>query len=253
MRLAARAREAVGFHPDNQSPNRLKILLAFLALSSALALGQSPAKHTCRILFLDGPDSAPDTLHLFDGTASREVELPRMNFSQVYELKPGNLVLRLLPEAVDDPEQVPPGAPSARIPAAVTDFYLLVTSDPGNAVAPVRLQVINANADRLKRGQMLWFNLTGNTIGGTVGSEKLVIQPNARTILDPPARTNTNYPVNLAFRIPGKEHLYPLCETRWRHDPRSRSVAFVITKPGVRTPRVMVFPDYREPPAKEDS
>lgn len=39
----------------------------------------------------------------------------------------------------------------------------------------------------------------------------------------------------------------------WHHDPRSRSLAFIITNQGVRTPRVLVFPDYREPPAKKPS
>lgn len=229
----------------------MKLLLTFLALSTAAAFAQSAPKHTCRILFLDGPDAAPDTLHLFDGATSREVDLPRMNFSKVYELRPGDLMLRLLPGPVDDPEKIPSGAPSAKLPAGTTDFYLLLTSDPTNKVAPVRMQVINASADRLRRGQMVWFNLTKNTIGGTVGSEKLVIKPNSRVTIDPPARSNSNYPVDLAFRIPGKEHLYPLCETKWRHDPRSRSVAFIIAKPGVRTPRVLVFPDYREPPSDE--
>ena len=225
----------------------LNVLVTALAVSAATALAQQAPEHTCRILFLDGPDAAPDTLHLFDGVSSREVELPRMNFSKVYELRPGALTLCLLPNAVDDPDLVPPGAPTVKVPAGTADFYLLVTSDPDNKVAPVRLQVINANAERLKRGQMLWFNLTKNTVGGTVGSEKLAIKPNSRVTLDAPARGNTNYPVDLAFRIPGKKPLYPLCETRWRHDPRSRSVAFIITKPGVRTPRVLVFPDYREP------
>lgn len=230
----------------------MKLLFTFLALSAAVAFGQSAPKHTCRILFLDGPDSAPETLHLFDGTSSQEVDLPRMNFSKVYELPAGDLVLQLLPGPIEDPEMVPAGAPSAKVPASVGDFYLLLTSDPANKVAPVRMQVINASSERLKRGQMLWFNLTKNTIGGTVGSEKLVIKPGSRTTLDPPAGTNTSYPVDLAFRIPGKEHLYPLCETRWNHDPRSRSVAFIISKEGVRTPRVMVFPDYREPQKKEE-
>ncbi len=228
----------------------MKLLFIFLALSAA-ALGQSAPKHTCRILFLDGPDSAPETLHLFDGISSQEVDLPRMNFSKIYELRAGDLVLHLLPGPIEDPKMVPAGAPSTKVPAAVGDFYLLLTSDPSNKVAPVRMQVINASSERLKRGQMLWFNLTENTIGGMVGSEKLVIKPGSRITLDPPAGTHTSYAVDLAFRIPGKEHLYPLCETRWNHDPRSRSVAFIISKEGVRTPRVMVFPDYREPPAKE--
>ncbi|MCF7733826.1 MAG: hypothetical protein K9N23_19220 [Akkermansiaceae bacterium] len=229
----------------------MKLLLSLLAVSTAVALGQKATEHTCRILFLDGPDTAPETLHLFDGATSREVDLPRMNFSKVYKLRPGARTLRLLPAAVNDPEKVPPGAPSVTVSEDVTDFYLLVTSDPANTVAPVRMQVINAGSEHLKRGQMLWFNLTKNTVGGTVGSEKLVIQPNSRVTLDPPARDNLNYPVKLYFRIVGKEPLYPLCETKWRHDPRSRSVAFIISERGTRTPRVLVFPDYREAPPKE--
>jgi hypothetical protein len=205
----------------------------------------APAR-TCRILFLDGPDGPPDTLHLFDGTASREVELPRMNFSTVYTLPGGPLNLRLLPAPPSAPDQIPPAAPSVAVPAEVTDFFLLVTSDPGNRVAPVRMQVINAGADRLKTGQMLWFNLTPNAVGGTVGSQQLVIRAGSRATLDPPAQGAENYRVNLTFRMPGNDTLYPLCETQWLHDPRSRSVVFVINSPGIRTPRVLSFPDYRE-------
>lgn len=43
-----------------------------------------------------------------------------------------------------------------------------------------------------------------------------------------------------------QEPVYPICETQWLHDPRSRSLAFIFAKPGVRTPRVLVFPDYRQ-------
>ena len=228
----------------------LTFLFLFLAPAAAFA-DKAAVKHTCRILFFDGPDAAPEKLHLFDGTSSREVDLPRMNFSKVYPLPPGPLVLSLLPTPLTDPTKLPPGAPSVAVAEDVSDFYLLVTSDPANEVAPVRMQVINASADKLRAGQMLWFNLTKNTVGGTVGSEKLVIPPNSRIILNAPAPGNQDYPVNLTFRIPDNEHLYPLCETRWRHDPRSRSVVFINTEAGVRSPRVLVFPDYRErPPAK---
>jgi hypothetical protein len=230
----------------------LKIISILIALLlSGLLSAQPASEHSCRILFLQGPDQAPDTLHLFDGVSSVEVELPRMNFSKVYRLRPGPLNLQLLPSAVDDPEKVPTGAPSAKVAADVTDFYLLVTSDPSNKVAPVSMQIINAGSKQLKRGQMLWFNLTQNTVGGTVGSETVVFKPGSRTTVDPPATGNTEYLVNLNFRIPGNEHLYPLCETKWLHDPRSRSLAFIIANPGVRTPRVLAFPDYREP-EKED-
>jgi hypothetical protein len=218
--------------------------LILLALASA-AFGKQQETRTCRILFLEGPDTAPNSLHLFDGARSQEVELPRMNFSPVYELPPGNLTLSLLPAAPADPENLPAGAPTAKVPEAVVDFYLLLTSDPSNKIAPVAMQVINAGMDRLKAGQMLWFNLTDHQVGGRLGSEKLVIQPKSTATLDPPAVGAKDYPVDLAYRIQGKQHLYPICETKWLHDPRSRSLAFIFTKPGTRTPRVLVFPDFR--------
>ena len=224
----------------------MKTLLLLLVPAVAFAQQKGP-KHTCRILFFDGPVSAPEKLQLFDGTGCREVDLPRMNFSKVYDLPQGALQLSLLPAPPADPTQLPPGAPSVVVAEDVTDFYLLVTSDPANTVAPVRMQIINVGGDRLRAGQMLWFNLTKNTVGGTVGSEKLVIQPNSRVILNSPATANKDFPVNLSFRMPGDEKLYPLCETKWRHDPRSRSVIFINADPAARSPRVMAFPDYREP------
>jgi hypothetical protein len=220
--------------------------LLLAALLAGASLAQPKAKdRTCRILFLEGPDSAPNTLHLFDGTRSREVELPRLNLSKIYELPAGNLILTLLPAPPADPEKLPAGAPSAKLAETVTDFYLLLTSDPANTVAPVKMQIIAAGTDRLRAGQMLWFNLTAHQIGGRIGSEKLALRPQSTVTLDPPASSAGDYPVDLAYRVEGKETVYPICETQWRHDPRSRSLAFVFAKPGTRTPRVQVFPDFR--------
>lgn len=230
------------------------ISLPLIPMLCGIATARETAKErTCRILFLEGPDSAPGVLHLFDGTQAQEVELPRMNLSPVYQLPAGKLTLTLLPAAPADPANLPAGAPSVNIPDSVPDFYLLLTSDPSNAIAPVRMQVINAAADRLKRGQMLWFNLTNLEVGGRVGSEKLLAPPRSTVTLNPPASGARNYPVDLAYRMPDKETVYPICETQWLHDPRSRSLAFIFAKPGVRTPRVLVFPDYRHAEQKDDA
>ena len=200
---------------------KLFLLLLFLLLPvTAFALEANP--RTCRILFLSGPPDAPQTLQLFDGKESREVELPRMNFSRVYELPAGPLKLYLLPAPPADPAKIPAAAPAVIVPETMMDFYLLVTSDPSNTVAPVRMQVINAGADNLKHGQMLWFNLTKNAVGGLLGTTRLAIAPSSRTVLDAPAKRSEEYPVNLNFRMPGNKQLFPLCETKWRHDPRSR-------------------------------
>jgi len=232
-------------------PRAFPEFIAIIAIFCGVAFARETARErTCRILFLEGPDSAPNSLHLFDGARSQEVELPRLNLSPVYEIPAKTMTISLLPAPLEDPAKLTPGAPTAKIPEGVTDFYLLLTHDASNQVAPVKMQVINAGADRLRAGQMLWFNLTEYPVGGRVGSEKLAIRPRSSVTLDPPATGANDYPVDLAYRLPNKDDVYPICETKWLHDPRSRSLAFIFAKPGVRTPRVLVFPDFRhsEPP-----
>lgn len=227
------------------------IFLLLLGSLLSLAHAQKTPPRTCRILFLDGPDSAPDTLHLFDGMKSQEVDLPRMNLSKIYTLPSGPLTLRFLPKAVSDPATIPVKAPAVVVAETMQDMYLLLTSDPANEIAPVKVQVINAGTDQLKLGQMLWFNLTPSPVGGILGKQKITLAPQSRTVVDAPAAQSEGYPVNLAYRRPGNDALYPLCETKWQHDPRSRSLVFIIAEQGVRTPRVLAFPDYREEPKEE--
>lgn len=222
----------------------------FLLLISLTAHAAEKSARSCRILFLDGLDSAPETLHLFDGASSQEVELTRMGFSPVYQLRSGPLTLAMLPSppappAAGSPPAIPPAAPKAAIAESITDFYLIVSSDSANPVAPVKMQVINANAANFKRGQMLWYNLTENQVGGIVGSRKLLVQPNSRLILDAPATGLENYPVNIHFLPPGKTRPEPLCETNWTHDPRSRSIFFIMKPQDSLIPRILGFPDFR--------
>jgi hypothetical protein len=232
------------------------IVLLLLGLTPLSAMAQQKAaRHTCRVLFLARPADAPKSLFLFDGASSQEVELGSMSFSPVYELRSGDITLILLPEPPQlvpggKEPAIPPGAPKASVEESVTDFYLIVSSDPANTVAPVRMQVINANASRFRDGQMMWYNLTDSLVGGVVGSNKLRIQPNSREILDAPANGPEDYPVNIQYVPPGKQRAEPLCETRWSHDPRSRSVFFVLKEPGRIVPRIIGIPDYREKPAK---
>lgn len=228
----------------------LVLLLATLPISAQEKKGE---KRTCRILYLRAPSGAPTKLQLFDGKTSQEVDLPRMNFSKPYILPPGPLNLRMLTQPVLLPEELPAGAPTAVVPADMRDCYLLVSADPGNAVAPVRLQVVDAGTSKFRTGQILWFNLSPHHVGGTVGSEKLKLKPQSRTVMNSPANKRERYPVDLAFVVNGDKRLHPLCETAWLHDPRSRMVAFVFNEKGRRTPRVLAFSDFRPPPEKDES
>ena len=227
----------------------MKIVLLLLSLATALAAQE--AAHTARILFLNGPQAAAGPYHLFDGKESQEVELPRFNLSPVYELRPGELKLWLLNKPVADAKSVPEGAPFVLVPAGVTDFYLICTVDPENKVIPVQMRLVNANSDKIGRGEMLWFNLTAKPIAGKVGSRDLRLGAMSTALVKEPATGNGDYPIELYFRVEGDERTHPLIEGQWRHDPRTRSIVFVYDEGKRRAPRVMSFSDFRMAAKKE--
>lgn len=233
----------------------MRLSLFILLLVSLVTHAADKSERTCRILFLAPPPGFPEKIHLFDGVSSQEVEPGSMSFSPVYQIRPGDLTLAILPSppapsADGSPPAIPADAPKAALAASITDFYLILSSDPTNTVVPVRMQLINSDAANFKRGQMLWFNLTENRVGGIVGSRKLLVEPNSRLILDAPATGLEDYPVNIHFLPPGKQRPEPLCETNWSHDPRSRSVFFILKPAGSLIPRILGIPDFR---TQEDS
>ena len=222
------------------------LLAAVLSLTSI-----AEAKRTCRILFLGTAKGAPKELVLFDGKAHQRVALPTMNLSPVYELPDGAISLRLLREEPKSPEEIPSGAPSVNLSESVGDLYLLVSNDPKNKFLPVSMKVVNADFASFRSGEMLWFNLTANRIGGKLGAEKLDLKPNSRHISKAPASKEGNFPVELYYQMPGDKEVWPLCETKWIHNPSGRVVMFVLPEEGVRVPRLMGFPDFRKEEKKE--
>ncbi len=208
--------------------------------------------HTCRILFLNAPQQALSKYYLFDGQNSQEVALPRLSFSPVYKLRPGDIKLWLLTSPVGKPEEIPPGSPEVMVGAATKDLYLLITSDPANKVLPRRMQMVNANYDKIGLGEMLWINLTSKHLAGKIGKSPLHLGPNDSALVREPSNSPGDYPVEIYFRVPNDERTHPLVESQWRHDPRSRSVVFVFDEGRRRAPRIMAFSDFRMPEEKEE-
>lgn len=224
----------------------LPIICLWFLVSGFCILPAKGGQRTCRILFLGAPTDAPRSLQLFDGTSAQPVELPRMNFSPVYELASGDITLRLLEKAPEKPEDIPAGAPKAVIREGVSDFYLLVSTDTENKTVPVSMQIIDADSTGFRKGQLLWFNLTPNRVGGKLGTEKLALEPNSRKVTPAPASGSEDYPMDIYYRMPGKDEIWPLCETKWLHNPAARIVMFVLPEAGSRVPRIMGFTDFRE-------
>ena len=222
----------------------LLIVLLFPLLASAK---EKPAqKRTCRIVFLAPPADAPKTLFLFDGVASQEVTMPEMNLSPTYKVPAGEAVLSLTPQAVAKGGKVPADAPNAKLPASYGDFYLVITPDPANTVAPVKLQIMDAGPEKFRKGQMIWYNLTPNTISGQLGSQKLELAGQARAIINDPAKANEPFDVNITYLITEDPVPHPISQTQWVHDTRSRMVMFVHGGADNAVPQIAGFKDFRE-------
>ena len=230
----------------------MRLILFFLSLSLAPILNAQEREHTCRTLFLNGPPQAASEYYLFDGERSQKIELPRLSLSPVYKIRPGSVGLWLLTSPVGDAEEIPEGSPSVVLPAGVLDFYLIIARDPSNNVLPLRMQLVNANHDRIGRGEMLWFNLTAKYLVGEIGRSSLTLPPRKSALVKEPARESGGYPVEIYFRVPDDERTHPLIESQWRHDPRSRSIVFVFDEGKRRAPRIQAFSDFRMPEEKSD-
>jgi hypothetical protein len=127
----------------------MRLLACLICLLPFAAHAQEKGGRTCRIVFLGASEQDPEKLHLHDGTATREVDLPRLNLSKVYPLPGGAITLRLLSAPPAEGEAPNPAAPSAKVPETVGDIYLLVSPDPTNKTVPARMQVIDVPKLRL--------------------------------------------------------------------------------------------------------
>ena len=230
----------------------LRLLLLALLFPVLAQAQDKPAKRTCRILFLNPPPDAPKKLFLHDGVESQEIDLPQMNFSDVYQVAGGDTTIRLLPKPVVKIEEIPAGAPAGKLAAALVDFYLIVSTDPANAVVPVRLQIIDAGAEKFRKGQMMWYNLTTHAIGGQLGSQKLAMKAQSREVTDAPTADAGPYDVNLSYLIVGDPQFHPISQTKWVHDPRSRMVMFVYGGANNTAPQISGFKDFRDAPEKSE-
>ncbi len=226
----------------------MKFLCLLFLLFPALAMAKdAPAKRTCRLLFLNPPSGAPTEAYLYDGTKSQKVELASMSLSDVHPIATGATALRLLASPVEKPELVPADSPAAKLGESLTDFYIIISSDPDNKVLPLRMQVINAGDGKFSNGHMMWYNLTGNRIGGILGNQKLDLAANSKSVMDPPTAGAGDFDVQLYYARPGNPKAFPICRTKWMHDPRSRMLMFVYGGSNGTAPQVTGFKDFRIP------
>lgn len=226
----------------------LLTLLLLLVSGATLAVGQVPkASRTCRILLLGTQQDSPKTIYLHDGVGTQKVDLPTLNFSNVYNLPPGNIVLKLCLTPPTEQQPVPADAPSATVSEATTDCYLLFASDPKNPLVPLRFQVIDANPAGFRLGEMMWLNLTPYRVGGNLGSRTLNLKPNSQMIVSAPTDGPGSYPVKIGYDPGNDKKTALIVSTEWPHNPNGRNIVFVMMLPNSKIPRIKGYSDYREP------
>lgn len=199
----------------------MKSILLFLFV---IATAAADAR-TCRALFFQRPADGPKEVFLHDGKKESRLELASLNFSAPVDLPKGDLTLRFTAGAGEPPA----GAPSVEFPASWSDCYLIFSSDPENPVLPVRVQAINASPTEMKKGDMVWINMTGSTLAGTLGDTKLDCGPLSQVKVAAPLANDGDYPVSIDYTPAGKETPLPLARTNWRHSKTDRMIVLVAT------------------------
>ena len=229
---------------------RMKVLLLLLTYASVLMAQED--QRTCRILFPGGSEQHAGKHFLFDGADCQEVTLPRLSLSPIYKMRAGEIRIHLLKSPVRAIEEIPLGSPSAILSPDARDIYLLISNDPENRVLPLKMRVVNASDEKIRKGEMLWFNLTQKHVTGKMGVATLNLTANSSAIVKSPATALGDYPVQIDFRVPNDDRIHPLIESQWYHDPRSRSLVFVFDDGKRRAPKIMAFSDFREEEKKSE-
>lgn len=136
----------------NITPSIAILASGFLLFANTL----QARPRTCRVVFPERPQDAPKVAFLFDGSKSQNVTLPSMNLSEVIELAGGELTIAMTPNETSDPKTLSPTAPFLRIPEKLMDFYIIITPDPKNKDLPIKMNLVDMGAGKLKPGETLW-------------------------------------------------------------------------------------------------
>lgn len=221
--------------------------IAILTAGFLISVNAVHAKpRACRIVFPERPEGSPKIAYMFDGSKSHNVSLPSMNLSEVIELPGGDLAIAMTASAVSDPELLPPQAPVLKIPELVMDFYIIITPDPENKHLPVKMNLVDTGAGKLKPGETLWYNFTPHRIIAKLGGAEMKVDPQGRTISKDPMPESGYYVARFAYQEDGKGAFAPITEQSWWHDSKSRHLGFMYNSGG-KLPKIYFFRDFRLP------
>jgi hypothetical protein len=224
---------------------RISPVVVILAAGAAVSTSVLQAEpRSCRVVFPERPRGAPKIAYLFDGSESRRTSLPSNNLAPVIELPGGELTITMTREEVDGPQALPPDAPRLMIPEGVSDFYILLTSDFENPHVPVRMELVDPEASRLKRGETLWFNRTAHRIIARLGDSEISVNPRSESVSKSPVPKSGYYKAEFSYQLNGEGPEARITEQQWWHDTASKHLGFIVDT-GDKLPKIFFYRDYR--------
>ncbi|BDS05909.1 hypothetical protein NT6N_09490 [Oceaniferula spumae] len=204
------------------------------ALMFCVLAGAAHADRPVRILYFQSPADSPEEAYLYAGPKMiGQTELPRYNFSKTFEIPNAKNKIRLtfLPKPLEEGQKIPRGAPSVIIPTQWQKVLLLVSENKNNSTMPIKVTAINASNNVFGPGSIYMMNLSQLRIGGTIGDQKIDLQPRTVKIVKNPSNTNGVYPTKLySVHKPG-DTPQRFIRQMWGHDNQERKVLFILPKP----------------------
>lgn len=184
---------------------------------------------TAKILYFQAPKEAPENVFIYQNNQNPfKQNLPKNNFSSAIKLVEGDLDLQFLPSFLLEDEAFPENAPSVKIPAEWNKILILVSNDPTNALLPVKLRIINASKELVGNGDLIFLNLSTDTIKGTVGDKELELKPDTTEIIKDPIEPEAKqYMVELDRLDAEKELSLTFIRQLWRRS-NSQSLLMLI-------------------------
>lgn len=227
--------------------------LIFISIASGFSQEIKKSDRTCRFVFPEKPGSSPRIIYLYDGEQSHKVYLSAVNFSDVVELKSGDISLIMAPRPISDPENIPPEYPRLTISENIVNFYVFLSPDKENPVMPITMSLLNLDTGKFKLGDTLWYNFTDHRIAAKLGESKMSIGARKSAISKEPLTENGYYRAEFIFQPNSTGDFRRITEQQWWFDANCRYVGFIVDRGG-RLPRIYFFRDFRsKDEGKEDN
>jgi len=230
----------------------IRLLAVFLA-AFAVAQEASSAR-SLRLLYVQAPDDAPESVVLVVGKEAKDLDLPRLSVStKRLALPAGPVRVFAATKVPTKAEPLPADAPFVDIPEGM-DAPLVVLL-PSGATGPLAFRMLPVEFARSKapEGAVLWFNLSARTVFAKLGTAQAAVAPRQTAVMVPPGKPGDVYHVLVDVSPDqGETENVPLMRSSWVKEAGQRHLLFVVPDPSRKVPRIVAVPERMEPePAPE--